>query len=232
VDEVQYLLSALSVAEDGNLDISDEWADQRWADFTDAEPPVQTEVLASGRELSPHDPLLPLLLALPMGAFGWIGAKLALALLAGLLAGTTLWLAVRRFAIPLPLATIGVGLASASAPLAVYGQQVYPELPAAVAVVLAVAALTAPSARRRPVLLLGVAVTALPWLSVSTSGAASLAVLGLLPLVARRAPPRGWLAGRRSAPDGRDLPGRPPGGMGRLDGLRPATISRSRASSV
>ena len=36
VDEVQYLLSALSLAEDGNLDISDEWADRRWADFADA----------------------------------------------------------------------------------------------------------------------------------------------------------------------------------------------------
>jgi hypothetical protein len=172
------LLSALSVAEDGNLDISDEWAAQRWADFADTEPPVQTEVLSGGRELSPHDPLLPLLLAAPTGAFGWVGAKLALALLAGLLAGTTLWLAVRRFAIPLPPATMGVGLASASAPLAVYGQQVYPELPAALAVVLAVAALTAPSARRGPVLLLGVAVIALPWLSVKyVPVAASLAVL-------------------------------------------------------
>jgi hypothetical protein len=191
VDEVQYLLSALSVAEDGNLDISDEWAEQRWADFADAEPPVQTEVLSGGRQLSPHDPLLPVLLAMPMGAFGWVGAKLALALLAGLLAAATLWLAVRRFAIPLPLATVGVGLASASAPLAVYGQQVYPELPAALAVVLAVAALSAPSASRGPVLLLGAAVTGLPWLSVKyVPVAATLAVL---------AGYRWWRAGRRGA---------------------------------
>lgn len=191
VDEVQYLLSALSVAEDGNLDISDEWAGQRWADFADTEPPVQTEVLSGGRELSPHDPLLPVLLALPMGVFGWVGAKLALALLAGLLAAGTLWLAVRRFAIPLQLATIGVGLASASAPLAVYGQQVYPELPAALAVVLAVAALTAPSSGRGPVLLLGAAVTVLPWLSVKyVPVAASLAVL---------AGYRWWRTGHRRA---------------------------------
>ena len=191
VDEVQYLLSALSVAEDGNFDISDEWADQRWAAFADAEPPVQTEVLSGGRELSPHDPLLPLLLAVPMGLFGWVGAKLALALLAGLLAASTLWLAVRRFAIPLPLATIGVGLASASAPLAVYGQQVYPELPAALAVVLAVAALTAPGARRGPLLLIGAAVAALPWLSVKyVPVAAGLAVL---------AGYRWWRAGRYRA---------------------------------
>ncbi|HEX2498043.1 MAG TPA: hypothetical protein VHO00_04535 [Actinomycetes bacterium] len=191
VDEVQYLLSALSVAEDGNLDISDEWAEQRWADFADTEPPVQTDVLSGGRELSPHDPLLPVLLALPMGALGWVGAKLALALLAGLLAASTLWLAVRRFAIPLPLATVGVGLASASAPLAVYGQQVYPELAAALAVVLAVAALTAPSSSRGPMLLLGAAVTVLPWLSVKyVPVAASLAVL---------AGYRWWRTGHRRA---------------------------------
>lgn len=191
VDEVQYLLSALSVAEDGNLDISDEWSDRRWAEFADSEPPVQTEVLSGGRQLSPHDPLLPLLLVVPMGALGWVGAKLALALFAGLLAATTLWLAVRRFAIPLPVATIGVGLAGASAPLAVYGQQVYPELPAALAVVLAVAALTAPRLGRGPVVLLAVAVTALPWLSVKyVPVAASLALL---------AGYRWWRAGHRRA---------------------------------
>jgi len=179
VDEVQYLLSALSLAEDGNLDISDEWADRRWADFADAEPPVQTEVLADGRELSPHDPLLPILLALPMGLFGWVGAKVALALVAGLLAAATLWVAVRRFAVPLPLATTGVGLAGVTAPLAVYGQQVYPELPAALAVVLAVAALTAPRPTRGPVLLFAATVTALPWLSVKyLPVAAALAALG------------------------------------------------------
>jgi len=191
VDEVQYLLSALSVAEDGDLDISDEWTDRRWADFADTEPPEQTEVLPGGRQLSPHDPLLPLLLAVPMGALGWVGAKLTLALVAGLLAATTLWLAVRRFAVPLPVATIGIGLAGASAPLAVYGQQVYPELPAALAVVLAAAALTTPRPGRAPVLLLGAAVTALPWLSVKYAPvAAGLALL---------AGYRWWRTGHRRA---------------------------------
>ena len=131
VDETQYLLSAISVAEDGDLDISDELAQRRWTPFADVEPPTQTEVLADGRQISPHDPLLPILLAAPMAVGGWVGAKLALAACAGLLAALTLWVAVCRLAVPLRTATVGVGLASASAPLAVYGQQVYPELPAA-----------------------------------------------------------------------------------------------------
>src|SRR6187431_3263530 len=62
-DEPQYLLSALSLWEDGDLDIADELAAQRWRDFHEAELPVQTEPLADGREVSPHDPLLPVLLA-------------------------------------------------------------------------------------------------------------------------------------------------------------------------
>ena len=144
VDEPQYLLTALSLFEDGDLDISDELAERRWQPWGGDELPVQTEVLADGSQLSPHDPLLPLLLAVPMGLGGWIGAKIAMALMAGALAALTLWTAVVRFAVPYRIAAVGVTLAAASAPFAVYGQQVYPELPAALAVVAAVALMTAP----------------------------------------------------------------------------------------
>ena len=187
VDEVQYLLTALSLAEDGNLDIADELAEQRWRPFADESPPVQTSVRPDGRQVSPHDPLLPLLLAVPMGLGGWVATKAALALLAGLLAGLTLWVAVRRFAVPLPLAATGVALAAASAPLAVYGQQVYPELPAALATLAGVAVLTGPL-RRGSLVVLAASVVALPWLSVKYAAvAAVLAVLGAL---------RWWRAGR------------------------------------
>ncbi len=190
VDETQYLLTALSLARDGDLDISDELAAQRWRAFADVEPPVQTSVLPGGRQLSPHDPLLPLLLAVPMGLGGWVAAKATLALLAGALAALALWVAVRRFAVPLPLGSVGVGFASASAPLAVYGQQVYPELPAALLVLLGVAALTGPP-RRSGLVLLAVVVTAAPWLSVKyVPVAAALAVLGAV---------RWWRAGQRRA---------------------------------
>lgn len=180
VDETQYILTALSLAEDFDLDLKDELAAQRWRSFADVEPPAQTEVLDDSRQISPHDPLLPALLALPMGWGGWVAAKITLAALAGVVAGLTLWLAVRRFSVPLPLATIGVGIAAASAPLAVYGQQVYPELPAALAVLLGCAALTG-SPSRGNLVLLAAAVTALPWLSAKyTPVAAVLAGIGLV----------------------------------------------------
>src|SRR5688500_8994649 len=80
-DEPQYLLSALSLAEDGNLDIADELREERWRDFHEAQLPEQTKPLPDGRRVSPHDPLLPVLLAVPMALGGWVGAKLAMAVL-------------------------------------------------------------------------------------------------------------------------------------------------------
>jgi len=166
VDEPQYLLSALSLWEDHDLDISDELADRRFLAFHDLDLPVQTAVRPDGGQLSPHDPLLPVLLAVPMGLGGWVAAKLTLAMLAGILAALLLWVAVRRFAVPPRLAVPGVALATCTAPLAVYGQQVYPELPAALAALVAVAALTVPRPTPRTLAVLALAIIALPWLSV------------------------------------------------------------------
>jgi hypothetical protein len=196
VDEPQYLLTALSLAEDGDLNIADELTDRRWRAFFDAELPVQTQPLAGGRQISPHDSLLPILIAGPMGVGGFLAAKAALAVLAGITAALVLWVAVRRFAVPLGLAAGGVAIAFASPPLAVYAQQVYPELPAALAVVVAVAALTG-RLGRGGLAALAIAVVALPWLSVKyVPVAAILALAGwALLLRARRRVAAGALAG-------------------------------------
>ena len=195
-DEPQYLLSALSLAEDGDLDIADELRDQRWRDFHEAQLPEQTKPLAGGRRISPHDPLLPVLLAVPMAAGGWVAAKLAMALLAGVLAAATAWLAVRRFGARPPIALAVTALFSASVPLAPYGTQIYPEIPAALAAVLGVAALASPLDRRNR-LLLAAAVVALPWLAIKYAPvAAALAGVGLVRLVqSGRSRQAGILAG-------------------------------------
>jgi hypothetical protein len=185
-DEPQYLLTAISLAEDGDLDIADELAEARWRSFHALPLPTQTEPLADGRRLSPHDPLLPLLLAGPVAAGGWVGAKLAMAAMAGLLAALLLWTAVRRFAVPLPTATLAATAFALSTPLAVYGSQLYPELPAALVTLAAVAALTGPGPGRKvgATLVVGGAVVALPWLAVKyVPVAAALAVVGCWRLV-------------------------------------------------
>jgi hypothetical protein len=178
-DEPHYLITAISLGEDFDLDVADERREQRWRDFHEAPLLVQEAVLDRGRRVSPHDPLLPALLAVPMRAGGWLASKLFLAALAGALAAATLWTAVRRFGVRDRVAVITVLGFAAGAPLAIYATQVYPEVPAALAVVGAVAAVTGPL-DRRGVLLLGACVVALPWLAVKYAPVALvLAVLGL-----------------------------------------------------
>src|SRR4029453_10101556 len=116
-DEPQYLLTAISLAEDHDLDIADELAAGRWRPFHALPLPTQTEPLADGRRLSPHDPLLPLLLAGPVAVGGWVGAKLAMAGLAGLLAALLVWTAVRRLGVPLGVAALAAGVLACSPPL-------------------------------------------------------------------------------------------------------------------
>ena len=164
-DEPQYLMSALSLGEDGDLDISDERYSAAYRSFHEAPLPVQSELQPDGSRLSPHNPLLPALLALPMLIGGWVAAKATLALLAGVLAALMTWIAVRRLGLPVALSAIGVAIASLSPPLAFYATQVYPELPAALAVAVAIALLTGPATPRSAAGLVAVVVV-LPWLAV------------------------------------------------------------------
>jgi hypothetical protein len=185
-DEPQYLLSALSLFEDGDLHIDDELADARFVPFHELDLPVQTEVLDNGHQVSPHDPLLPAILAVPMGLGGWAAAKATLAALGGVLAAVLVWTAHGRFAVPLGVAAATVLAFGVTAPLSAYATQVYPELPAALAVTAAIALLT--GGRSRAALVgFGLAVTALPWLGVKYAPvAAALMAVAVATLVGER----------------------------------------------
>jgi hypothetical protein len=191
VDEPQYLLSATSLWEDLDLDISDELAAARWRDYHAAELPAQTKVLEGGREVSPHDPLLPLVLAAPMGLGGWRAAKVAMAVLAGALAAALVWVAVERLRLPLRRALLATACFALALPFTAYATQVYPELPAALAVTVGVGGALGRS--RRAAVAAGVAVVALPWLSVKYAAvAAVLAAIALWRLREHRVALLGW----------------------------------------
>ena len=166
VDEPQYLLTALSLAEDFDLDISDELDEQRYLPFHELRLNQQTiDLNDSGQRISPHDPLLPLFLALPMGLGGWLASKIALAVLAAVTAVVTLWVAVRRFNVSSNIATAVVAVLFASPPMTSYATQIYPEMPAALALITSIAIITG-NTTRKAVFALILALTALPWLSV------------------------------------------------------------------
>jgi hypothetical protein len=181
-DEPQYLLSATSLAEDGDLDIADELAAGRWRTYHEAALPEQTELLDGGRRLSPHDPLLPVLLAVPVALGGWVGAKLFMAAVAGVLA-VALVAVARRLGVGERRALLVTACFAVVSPLAVYGTQLYPELVGALVVTAAVGSvLVLPS--RWGAWGLVAAVAVLPWLSVKYAPVAgALVVVGLARLL-------------------------------------------------
>lgn len=130
-DEPQYLLTAMSIAEDLDLDISDEIASQRWRAFHRVPLDPQTRPLADGSEISPHDPGLALLLALPVAVGGWIGARLAMLAIAAWTAVGTVLLAARHLGVRPQAAAGVVALCFSTLPLLVYSTQIYPEMCAA-----------------------------------------------------------------------------------------------------
>ncbi len=179
-DEPQYLLTAISLVEDGDLDIADELAAGRWRDFHAATLPRQTEPRADGTEISPHDPGLPALLAVPVAVGGWAGAKAALAACNGLLAGLLVWTAVRRFGARTAVAVPAVLAFAVAPPLAVYGAQVYPELPAACCVAGIIALAGASRHRVAAMAGIGALAVAAAWLSVKYVPVAGALVLLVL----------------------------------------------------
>ena len=191
-DEPQYLLSALSLGEDLDLDIRDEIEDERYRTFHRVDLDPQTEATAGGALVSPHDPALPVLLAVPMRVGGWAVAKATLALAAGLLAALTAWVAIRRLGVAPRLAIAAVAVFAVSPPLAVYSTQVYPELPAALVVMAVVALATAPSLGRRAGVGVVAGISLLPWLSVKYAPVA--AALALVVVLRLRRRPRVVLA--------------------------------------
>ena len=177
-DEPQYLLTALSIAEDWDLDIADQRSSGAYRDFHEALLPVQTLLRPDGSRISPHSPLLPLYLAAPMGLWGWAGAKAALAVLAGTLGGLLVWVGAARLGVSFGAAALVAAVLGLSPPLAVYATQVYPEIAAALAVTAALAALTG-RLRTGGAAALAAAVIALPWLAVKYIPAAlTLAAAG------------------------------------------------------
>jgi len=163
-DEPFYLLTAQSLASDGDLDLTDEYRNGEERRFWDGSVPLwkQMEPMPDGRLLAPHDPGLPLLV-LPAYRLGGLPAVQRFLVLVWAAAMALAAALARRAGAPDWAAVLGAVVVGVGAPGVVYASQVYPEGPAALCVGLALWAVT--GGRPRP-LLLATSLAVLAWLGV------------------------------------------------------------------
>ncbi|HLF78701.1 MAG TPA: hypothetical protein VJB57_14560, partial [Dehalococcoidia bacterium] len=136
-DEPFYLLTTQSLLQDGDLDLRQQYETHSYRSFFDHPERLwkQSVPLANGQILSPHEPGLSVLLIPGFALAGLRGAQVELLLIAAL-----------TFALAYVLVTLESGQAllswlvtaavALSATAFVYSTEVYPEVPAALCIVL------------------------------------------------------------------------------------------------
>jgi hypothetical protein len=221
-DEPYYLLLTESLVSDFDVDLADEYRDGAWAKFSEVaiEPQPGDPEGPSGERWSRHTALLPLLLAPLYVALGVPGAELGMILLAAALVAA-IFAAARAASDPgdpgdlcdpwdrregLRGAARVWALALVAPPLFVYSGRFWVEVPAALAVALALGAIArlereasdrahAPEAgvRRRAWWILAGALAALPLLKLRFA-AIALPLLAVALFRLRRRPRGAWIA--------------------------------------
>lgn len=186
VDEPFYLLTTVSLLRDGDLDLTNDYALQRYRAFFDGPTELWTQSVPTpdGRLLSPHNVGLSALLVPAYALGGLDGAKAFLGLLGGATMSLTALLTHRATGRP-RAALLATALLGLTAPILVYATQIYPELPAAGVVVLSVWLLLGQRPGLPAAIGLMLALTSLAWLGVKYVPLA--AILGVLALVRLRA---------------------------------------------
>ena len=144
-DEPHYLLTAHSIAQDGDFDLLDDYREREYREFY----PYTLDphgALTRGRLHEPHGIGFPLIVTPAYAIAGPVGVEVLMAAIAALAMALAYLLAVRVAPDPWALgATLAVGL---SPPMLAYSTAVYPELAAGAA--LAGAALLALQIAERP----------------------------------------------------------------------------------
>lgn len=137
-DEPFYLLTTQSLIEDGNLDLTGQYARESWRSFFDHPGGLWKQSVPNedGRLLSPHEPGLSVFLVPGFGLGGLAGAQVQMLLLTAATFALAFVLVASETRAPLVswLATAAVGM---TATAFVYATEIYPEVPAALLLVLA-----------------------------------------------------------------------------------------------
>ena len=168
-DEPYYLLTTQSLLADGDFDLRNQYATKSYKSFFDHPNDLWHQSVprqGDGRLLSPHNPGLSILVIPGFALGGLAGAQTQLLLLAAAAMSLSFLLAARLSGQPLLswIVALGLGL---TATAFIYSTEIYPEFPAALALVISLLLVT--RQRESDVadgLLLAAALTAMCWLGV------------------------------------------------------------------
>ena len=177
-DEPFYVMTAISILRDGDLDESNNYANRDYDEFypDDPLPGSWNGWPAFPRTLPPHPATtdlgglhtkhglgLSLLIAIPYEIADRLGALIVVLTCAVLVAINMYLLARDAHAPPVWAAAIAIML-SVSMPIAPYAALIFPEIPAALLLVYTVRRLAAPNNTQLTLMLTGAAIGFLPWL--------------------------------------------------------------------
>lgn len=175
-DEPFYLLTTQSLLQDGDLDLSQQYRRRSYESFFDHSDGLWSQSITrdDGTFLSPHNLGLPLLLLPGFGAAGLLGAQVQMLVMAALTFALVYILIVQLTGAAWPswLATMAVAL---TATAFIYATEIYPEVPAALALtasLLILRGLGRPGIWRA--LGLAACLTAMAWLGIKYAPLAGL----------------------------------------------------------
>ena len=182
-DEPFYLITTQSLLQDGNLDLRNQYATRSYESFFDHADGLwrQSVPLDDGRVLSPHNPGLSVLV-LPGFALGGLpGAQFQMVVIAAVTWALAYVLALRLTSARPVLVWLATAAVALTATSFIYSSEIYPEIPAGLALV---GALLVATRRERlsvlPVLALVVLLSVLPWLGAKYAPLAALVALYVL----------------------------------------------------
>ncbi len=177
-DEPFYVMTAISIVRDGDLDEANNYADRDYEEFYPSDPlprgwngwpsfprtlPPHPATTDLGGIHTKHGLGLSALIAIPYELGGRASAVAVIAIMGGLVAVNMFLLAVTSGATPQGAAVIAVMLA-VSMPIAPYSVLLFPEVPAALLLIYAIRRLSEPANTRMQWWLIGTALGFLPWL--------------------------------------------------------------------
>jgi hypothetical protein len=138
-DEPFYLLTTVSLIQDADLDLTNQYAVEAYRDFLGDSVPLwsQSVPTADGRLLAPHNIGLSILV-LPAYQVGGVEAAKAFLGVLGAMTVACAYVVARRTTGQSRASVVAALLCGVSAPVFVYATQIYPEIPAALSVVLLV----------------------------------------------------------------------------------------------